>query len=626
MNPTSYAGAPPKTSKRLLLKSGGEGAVYVQDDRAIKIYHRPTIQRQEKLQAFLARSFHTQLPPNALAPQRLHKDRAGRVNGFEMALLPPTTLPWKKLAQFNFCKQQGLTLEEELDLLLAVHRDLQDIHAAGLIVGDLNDHNIFVDLPAAQPSVYWIDVDSYQFERFPCPVALLPFLDPRLYNVPDFSAKPVFSRESDWYAFAVLMYKTILKTHPYGGVHSRYKTLQARAQARISVLHPSVTYPQAARPPTVLDGSLLSHLRQVFEKGERGPVPHSLLETLKESLTTCPRCHEAYAASRPQCPYCQRQSPRVKAATVSGALRVRTLLRTPGIVCQVFVRPSGRVFTVTRQNNAYHLLTLDDTGILDEISLFTGQAGARFALFQDILVVNPPGRRDLLLIKIENGSAQQLAVTNSERVDGETIFTATPHALYRLANGYIVRSQVRRGKLLEDVVATAYRHRTRLWASPHGDQVAGLHSLFDRPHFFLLDGGAREHSLTPGATARATVGAISDVDVAWGPHEVAFLWQETRRGRLSSHVQIYDCHGARKHESTTEAPAPPFDRLGGRLVAGTTLLHPTDDGVLKVKPQNQTLLRDLAPFCSTNAALYWHPRGLLIHQASSLLLAEATTP
>src|SRR5690554_5512260 len=227
MNPTPDAGAPPTTSKRLLLKSGGEGAIYVQGDRAIKVYHRPTPQRQKKLQAFLSRNFRSQLPRNALAPQRLHKDRAGCVNGFEMALLPPTALPWKKLGQFNFCKQQDLTLEKELDLLMTVHRDLRDIHAAGLIVGDLNDHNIFVDLSAAQPSVFWIDVDSYQFERFPCPVALLSFLDPRLYNVPDFSAKPVFSRESDWYAFAVLMYKTLLKTHPYGGVHSRYKTLQA---------------------------------------------------------------------------------------------------------------------------------------------------------------------------------------------------------------------------------------------------------------------------------------------------------------------------------------------------------------------------------------------------------------
>lgn len=626
MNSTPHDGAPPKTSKRLLLKSGGEGAIYVQGDRAIKVYHRPTPQRQKKLQAFLSCNFRSELPPNALAPQRLHRDRAGHVNGFEMALLPPTTLPWKKLAQFNFCKQQGLTLEQELNLLLAVQRDLRDIHAAGLVVGDLNDHNIFVDLPAAHPSVYWIDVDSYQFERFPCPVALLPFLDPRLYNVPDFSAKPVFSRESDWYAFAVLMYKTLLKTHPYGGVHSQYKTLQARAQARVSVLHPSVTYPQAARPPTVLDESLLSHLRQVFEKGERGPVPHSLLKTLKESLTPCPRCHELYAASRPQCPYCQRQSPRVKAATVSGALRVHTLLQTPGIICQVFVHPSGRAYAITRQNNAYRLLSLGASGILDETPLFTAQAGARFALFQDILVANPPGRRDLLLIKIENGSAQQLAVTNSERVDGETIFTATPDALYRLANGYIMRSQLRRGKLLEDVVATAHRHRTRLWASPHGDQVAGVHNLFDRPHFFLLDGGAREHSLAPGTTAHATAGAISDVDVAWGPHEVAFLWQKTRRGRLSSHLQIHDCQGALKHESTTDTPTPPFDRLDGKLVAGTTLLHPTDGGVLKVKPQSQTLLRDLAPYCSANAILHWHPRGLLIRQASSLVLAEATAP
>lgn len=619
------ANASPTTGKRFLLKSGGEGTIFVQGDKALKLYHQPTPQRRDKLQAFLARGFSRLLPSGAMAPRRLIRDGDGRVTGFEMALLPETAHPWKKLTQFNFCKQQGLDLETELALLLAAHRDLQTIHAAGLVVGDLNDHNLFVDWPAAQagPSspqdhLYWIDVDSYQFDRFPCPVALLSFLDPRLYHVPNFAVKPVFSPESDWYAFAVLIYKTLLKTHPYGGVHPQHKTLQARAKARISVLHPSVTYPKAARPPTVLDDAMLAHLRRVFEEGQRQTVPASLLQTLKDTLRRCPRCDERYAASRPRCPTCKKQSPRVQAATVSGALHLRRLLHTPALICNLFVQPSGGIIAVTREDGAYRLLRLGPQGPVDEAPLFSGPPGARFALFQDILVVNPPGRRDLLLIKVENGAPQRLASTNSERFDGETVFAATPSALYRLANGYVIRAQVRRDQLLEDVVGTAHRHRTKLWASPHGDLVAGVHRLFDRHHFFMLDEGVCERPLASG---QANAGTISAIDVAWGPRRVAFLWQQVRRGKVINLVQIYDVHGRLKHENKIDA-APPSDRLDGKLVAGNTLLHPTDRGVLKEKPQSQTLLGDLATCCSSKATLHWHPRGLLIQDESSIFLAE----
>lgn len=620
------ASAPPATGKRLLLKSGGEGTIYVQGNKALKLYHQPTAQRREKLKAFLARDYSRLLPPGTMAPQRLIRDNGGRIAGFEMALLPGTALPWKKLTQFNFCKQQGLDLEKELALLLAVHRDLQTIHAAGLVVGDLNDHNLFVDLPAARagPSspgdhLYWIDVDSYQFDRFPCPVALLSFLDPRLYHVPDFAAKPVFSRESDWYAFAVLMYKTLLKTHPYGGVHPQHKTLQSRAKARISVLHPSVTYPKAARPPALLDDAMLEHLRRVFEEGQRQTVPASLLQTVKNALTHCPQCNEPYAASRPRCPTCKKQSPRVQAATVSGALHLRRLLHTSAIICHLFVQPCGGILAVTRDDGTYRLLRLGTGGLVGEAPLFSGPPGARFAYFQDVLVVNPPGRRDLLLINVESGAPRRLASTNSERFDGETVFAATPTALYRLANGYVIRAQVRRGQLLEDVVGTAHRHRTKLWASPHGDLVAGVHRLFDRHRFFILDEGASERPLASG---QARTGTISSIAVTWGPRRVAFLWQQVRRGGVTNHTHIYDFEGRLKHESKIEAAAPPFDRLDGKLIAANTLLHPTDRGVLKEKPQSQTLLGDLASCCSSKATLHWHARGLLIQDESSIFLAE----
>lgn len=614
--------------QRVLLQTGGEGAVYAQGGVALKIYHHPHAQRSQKLRAFVRQGLQQKLPPNVLGPRRLIVDAQGQVSGFEMPLLPHTAQPWKKLSQPAFCRRYDLTLARELELLSAVHEDLQRIHAAGLVAGDLNDHNLYTDL--ASGGIFWIDVDSFQFERFPCPVALLAFLDPHLYGAGDFAARPLFSPESDWYAFGVLVCKTLLKVHPYGGAHHGAKTLQARAKAGISVFHPAVTYPTGARPPAALDEQTLSYLKQLFEHNHRGVFPLELLARLRHNLARCPQCWQQFAASRPRCPHCRRSNAAaVKPASVHGSLRVRTLLQVRGAIVQTFVRPSGRMVAIVRQGRErghaqYRLVRLGLGGVLHEAPLFQGLPGARFGLFRDTLVVNPPGARALILLDIAARDVKALTTVHSERFGGEAVFAATPQALYRLAQGAILRGEVHRGALLEEVVATAQRHKTQLWASPSGDLVAGYHHLFAEHHFFLVDDGGAQMTWRPQTTPAATPRRVSGVDVAWGPAALAFVWQETGAGQLQQHWQVVNLRGETQHCALADAAAAPFDRPEGKVLKGTTLLHPTDGGVLKTQVANHALLKDLAPYTSQAATLLWHPRGLLIQEAGRLVLAEAT--
>lgn len=620
--PTPQAGG-----QGILLQTGGEGAVYAQGGMAVKLYHRPTAQRSQKLRAFVQRRLQQKLPPNVLGPRRLIVDAQGRVSGFEMPLLPDTAQPWKKLSQPAFCRRYDLTLAQELDLLRVVHDDLQRIHAAGLVAGDLNDHNLYTDL--AYGAVYWIDVDSFQFERFPCPVALLAYLDPHLYGAGDFAAAPLFSAESDWYAFSVLACKTLLKVHPYGGAHHKLKTLQARAKAGISVFHPEVTYPTGARPPATLDEQTLSTFKQVFERGQRGVFPLELLTRLRQNLARCPDCSQPFAASRPRCPHCRRSNAAaVKPAAVHGSLRVRTLLQVQGSIVQTFVRSSGRMVAVVREGRAqghaqYRLLRLGLGGVLDETPLFSGPPGARFGLFRDTLVVNPAGARALILLDIAAREVKALTTVDSERFNGEAVFAATPQALYRLAQGSILRGEVRHGALLEEVVATAQRHKTQLWASPFEDMVAGYQHLLAEDTFFVIDAGGAQMTWRPQTTPAATPRGVSDVDVAWGAAGMAFVWQETGAGQLQQHWQVANVRGETLHWAVVDASAAPFDRPQGKVSSGTTLLHPTDGGVLKTQVANHVLLKDLAPYTSQAATLLWHPQGLLIQEAGQLVLAQA---
>ena len=613
------------SGKPALLQSGGEGAVYQQEGRAIKIYHHPHERRTRKLKAFETQNFLSRLPPNVLGPQRILTDRHGMVTGFEMALLPPTARPLKKLTQAPFCRRHAIDLSQELDLLVDLRHDLQMIHAAGAVVGDLNDHNLFFDTvspDADRMSRYWIDVDSFQFAGFSCPVALSSFLDPRLYGVTDFATRPVFSRESDWYAFAVLMCKTLLKTHPYGGTHHRLQTLQARATARVSVLHPTVTYPKAARPATILDEALLDYLRRVFAGDHRSAPPATLLQDLRQELAHCPACAQSYAASRPRCPICHKQSPRVKPAQISGALRVRPLLQTSGAITHVFVRPSDHITVIIRQGASYRLARLDSDGLLNEFPLFTGRAGARFGLFKDVLVVNVPPGDELLLLDLGASKLRVLTTLKSERFDADAVFAATPEALYRIANGYVLRGQVRHGRFLEEVLTTAHRRQTRLWASPGADHLAGYHRLFTENQFFTIDDCGSQYVFSPAAPGSTAPVRLTAAGVAWGSQRVAFLWHAKVKGALQHHLQIVDMQGRTLHQALTPHSMPPYDRLDGKLLNGLTLLHPTDAGILKDQAHSQSLLRDLAPIISTNATLHWLRNDVLIQDATSLFLAE----
>ena len=69
---------------------------------------------------------------------------------------------------------------------------------------------------------------------------------------------------NDWYSFAVLLFKSILLAHPYGGTHKKIKSLTERAQKRITVFDKEVKYPKVAYSPDVLTDELAQVFHQYF--------------------------------------------------------------------------------------------------------------------------------------------------------------------------------------------------------------------------------------------------------------------------------------------------------------------------------------------------------------------------
>ena len=261
-----------------LIQSGGEGMVFRVGQTAVKLYHQAKPQANNKNSTTFFNRTHTSAIP--IASTTAASDGSAR----QFHRLPDATacqrklFPIKFLSKAAFWRKHGLTTTAVLTLFQQLHTTISTLHNQGIIIGDLNDQNIFItptpcDSATLQLCYFLIDVDSYQIGRFPCPVAMDLFVDPNLYGIPDLSKRPFFSPATDWYAYFVLLVRSLLHIHPYGGVHKQHKSLAARATAGLSILNADITYPSSARPRESLPDDMLQHLHRIFDLGERPPFP-----------------------------------------------------------------------------------------------------------------------------------------------------------------------------------------------------------------------------------------------------------------------------------------------------------------------------------------------------------------
>lgn len=320
------------------LGQGGEAEVFdLGDGRALKILKAPDHPDYAGLPAAQAAAavrlaglgdklaaFPRRLPPRVVAPSALATaGRRGPVVGYAMPRVTGDAIA--VAADPRWRRSAGVDGNAVVAALRDLAATLAAIHAAGTVVGDLNDQGVLVDWAAAR--AWLIDTDSFQYDRWPCTVFSERFVDPRLCDpaAPALTPAQPHDRDSDNFALAVLVFRSLLGVGPYGGVHqpadpARRLAPLARIRAGVTVLDPDVVYPRAALPWRVLPDELLGHFAAVFGRGQRGPWPAPLLERLR--WTRCAACGGEHA--RRTCPSC-RTAVAVAAVVSHGAVRARRL-------------------------------------------------------------------------------------------------------------------------------------------------------------------------------------------------------------------------------------------------------------------------------------------------------------
>ena len=187
------------------LGRGGEGTVFETDrsNLVAKLYHNGENDNRkvEKLRKMIDRRVNDS---SFCQLFDLLYDHRRKFRGFLMPQVPKAaqTLqesvmrPSKLLQAYSWW-----TRRESTELAITILEKIQLLHSHGFLIGDISPVNI---LMTDSKTVHFIDFDSYQIDRFPCPVATPLFTPPELQGMSLRHA--LRTVEHELFAVAVLLF------------------------------------------------------------------------------------------------------------------------------------------------------------------------------------------------------------------------------------------------------------------------------------------------------------------------------------------------------------------------------------------------------------------------------------
>lgn len=591
-----------RVDPRRLLGEGGEAEVFVLDDAtALKLWKGPehpdfagNAEAERAARARLAdrprrlSALPRALPKEVVAPlDRAFDPATGALVGFTMAQVVGAE-PLLRLSE-PAARRRGLTDDAVVACFRVLHQVLTRLHGSGVTIGDLNDLNVLVSDWRA-PRL--IDADGMGLPGMPCTAFTERFVDPRLCDPS--APTPVLVRphdaDSDWYAFAALLFQSLVAVGPFGGVHrpARGPALppSRRALAGVSVFHPDVLYPRPARPLDALSPAAREHFRAVFEGGRRGAFPEALLDRLVGASS----------------------APRAPAAPRAGNLHATT----------VHACPPGHLLVAARVEGASLLLVQHDGSAYRRED---GRVVHRGALESRLTAAPQRGRtwlarRGWLSCWERDGEVLRVAIDPGPRA----LAVHGGHAFW-CAGGSLFRDETVLGAPAPREIGQVLSGHTQLWV---GEALGfGLTRANGVTWPFLWDparGGLREARRVPSLP-----GTLLHADAAVGADRVWLFLALSLRGALRHVALVYDREGQLLATRTaTPGDGTWLGALGGAAAVGDVLLWASDRGLVRVEVRGAELAEtrvfpETAPFVHADVQLVVAPGGLFVVGAADVV-------
>jgi H/ACA ribonucleoprotein complex subunit 3 len=465
-----------------IIGSGGEADIFnIGGGYALKIFKPPThpdyqglpLEQQGAKERIAThqrklRDFPKNLPSKVVTPIDLATDSSSRnILGYEMKLISNSEV-LMRYSERSF--RAAIPNQDVNTIFRGLHTTVDATHQAGVVIGDFNDLNVLV----SNTEAYIIDADSCQWGPYLCKVYTNKFVDPILCN-PTGMIKH-HNENSDWYAFSVMLFQSLLFVDPYGGVYRPKNPKDkippsARQLKRITVFNPEVIYPKPAVPYWVLPDDLLNHFHRLFEQDVRGVFPVGILENMR--WTQCNTCGLVHA--RDKCPQCNQAAP--------GTITKREVVKVDGkkIIFDRLFQTSGRILFATYQNGIKYLYQNDgETCFRREdgsiaVDNITDNPKMRFRINGKNTLV-AMGHKMFLLSP--NQTPESVMVDNFGSLP---MFDANQNHRYWLTNGRLWRN----GLLGNELVGESLENQTLFWV---GDKFGfGFYQSGEMSMHFTFD-------------------------------------------------------------------------------------------------------------------------------------------
>ena len=234
-----------------IIGEGGEGCAYeIDSDLVAKIYHKESLtkNRYEKLKLMISNNPKIK---KLCYPEKLLFNNSNEFVGYLMPKVPSNYLTLgqsvmklgngdlDELVKKNV-RLSGLekwTRYSLTRLCANIAKTFSDMHAHGILMGDINQNNILVNCKNSSGDDFRIiDCDSFQIGPYPCPVGTDEFTSPKIY-IREKTDRPQYGTflrkvEDDEYALASLLFRIFMfGQQPYA---SKGNNEMPEAQARRS--------------------------------------------------------------------------------------------------------------------------------------------------------------------------------------------------------------------------------------------------------------------------------------------------------------------------------------------------------------------------------------------------------
>lgn len=246
----------PNLSNCRQIAAGGEGAIYehpTDNSKVIKVYHqvRPAAYENHLKQL-------STLGNDFTAPIDIYTSNKGTV-GFSMSYVDFNDY-WLFNNLFNkgFCTSHSIKEDLKIKILNSLSAKLLELHNKKIVVGDLNQYNIFV---SKKGDVLFVDVDSYQTPSNPHSGVLLD-------DIRDWTTNAI-NEKSDIWSYNILAFWATTFCHPFKWVvPGNTESLEQRVKAGKSILTKitGVKIPPLYVPPV---GEVLKQFNELLHTTRR---------------------------------------------------------------------------------------------------------------------------------------------------------------------------------------------------------------------------------------------------------------------------------------------------------------------------------------------------------------------